>query len=253
MRIDERPTLARATQLDKLRLQDFLQDEYNNKYPKSSEELTRLLQNMGLATGEGFLNLAGVLLFAERPELIAPHAIVDAVRYCDNITYRESVTDTRMFAGPLRGVFDDALAFIMSYLHKVQAGRGVNAPGLPEIPKIVFEEILVNALVHRDYSVNAPIRLLIFDNRIEIISPGHLPDNLTLEAIKAGNPSIRNPTLASYAVRGVLPYHGLGSGINRALKSWPDIEFLDDREGCSFTVVVRRANVTGQSSWVNAP
>ncbi|MDR2573270.1 MAG: hypothetical protein LBC94_02805 [Desulfovibrio sp.] len=202
----------------------FLQDEYNKKYPKSSKERTRLLQNMNLATAEGFLNLAGVLLFAKRPELIAPHAVVNAVRYCGNTAYSESATDTRTFARPLCGIFDDALAFIMSYLHKVQAGRGVNAP----------------------------IRLLIFENRIEIISPGHLPDNLTLKTITAGNFSIRNPTLASYAAKGILPYRGLGSGINRALKSWPDIEFLSDCEGRLFTVVVRRANVTGRGDWVNA-
>lgn len=57
----------------------------------------------------------------------------------------------------------------------------MNAPGQPEISESVFEELLVNALVHRDYLVSAPIRLFIFDNRIEIISPGHLPNNLTVE------------------------------------------------------------------------
>jgi len=53
--------------------------------------------------------------------------------------------------------------------------------GYLKIPASVFEELLVNALVHRDYLINAPIRLFIFDNRIEIISPGHLPNNLTIE------------------------------------------------------------------------
>ena len=51
----------------------------------------------------------------------------------------------------------------------------MNAPGLPEIPPSVFEELLVNALIHRDYLVNATIRLFIFDDRIEIISPGICP------------------------------------------------------------------------------
>jgi ATP-dependent DNA helicase RecG len=91
----------------------------------------------------------------------------------------------------LRKVFDDTLAFVMRNLHKIQAGRGVNAPGLPEISEAVFEELLVNALVHRDYLVSASIRLFIFDNRIEIVSPDHLPNNLTVEKIKAGNSNIR--------------------------------------------------------------
>jgi len=123
---------------------------------------------------------------------------------------------------------------------KVQAGRGVNAPGLPEIPEAVFEELLVNALVHRDYLVSAPIRLFVFDNRIEIISPGHLPNNLTVEKIRAGNSNIRNPILVSYVAKGLLPYHGLGSGIKRALEKWPTIDFTDDHDGGLFTATVHR-------------
>ena len=99
---------------------------------------------------------------------------------------------------------------------------------------------LVNALVHRDYLISAPIRLFIFDNRIEIISPGHLPNNLTVEKILAGNSNIRNPILVSYIAKGLLPYKGIGSGIRRALDDWHKIEFIDDREGCLFTVIVQR-------------
>jgi predicted HTH transcriptional regulator len=144
---------------------------------------------------------------------------------------------------PLTKVFDGALAFVMRNLRKVQAGRGVNAPGTPEIPETVFEELLVNALVHRDYLVSASIRLFIFDNRIEIISPGHLPNNLTVEKIRAGSSNIRNPILVSYVAKGLLPYHGLGSGIKRALNDWSQIDFVDDHEGCLFTVTVHRTPV----------
>ncbi len=131
----------------------------------------------------------------------------------------------------------------MRNLHKVQAGRGVNAPGTPEIPPSVFEELLVNALIHRDYLVSATIRLFIFDDRIEIISPGHLPNNLTVERMRAGISNIRNPILVSYVAKGMLPYRGLGSGIKRALEDWPDITFTDDREGCLFTATVHRQSV----------
>ena len=140
----------------------------------------------------------------------------------------------------MRKIFEDSLAFIMRNLRKVQSGQGVNAPGLPEIPPSVFEELLVNALIHRDYLVNATIRLFIFDDRIEIISPGHLPNNLTVEKIRSGISNIRNPILVSYAAKGLLPYKGLGSGIKRALEDWPDISFTDDREGCMFIATVHR-------------
>lgn len=237
---DELPTKAGIDKLDKLRFRDFLRDVYKQDYPDNPDELKNLLRNMNLADDEGSLNLAGVLLFAERPEWIKPQFVIKAIRYPGNEIHASDYVDTEDFDGPMRKMFDDALAFVMRNLHKVQAGRGVNSPGLPEIPETVFEELLVNALIHRDYLVSAPIRLFIFDNRIEIISPGHLPNNLTVERIRSGISNIRNPILVSFIAKGLLPYHGLGSGIKRALDAWSDIEFADDREGCQFTVTVHR-------------
>lgn len=237
---DELPTKAGIDKLDKLRFRDFLRDVYKMEYPDDVAERTRLLQNLNLATDDGKLNLAGVLMFAEQPEWIVPQFVVKMIRYPGNRIHETDYIDTEDFSGPLPKVFDGALAFVMRNLHKVQAGRGVNAPGKPEIPESVFEELLVNALVHRDYLVSAPIRLFIFDNYIEIISPGHLPNNLTVEKILAGNSNIRNPILVSYVAKGLLPYHGLGSGIKRALNDWSQIDFTDDHEGTLFTVTVHR-------------
>ena len=237
---DELPTKAGIDKLDKLRFRDFLREVHKQDFPDSRKDLIRLLQNMNLATDDGHLNLAAVLMFVERPEWIKPQFVVKAIRYPGKTIHVSEYVDTEDFSGPLRKVFDDSLGFIMRNLHKVQAGRGVNAPGVPEIPETVFEELLVNALVHRDYLVSAPIRIFVFDNRIEIISPGHLPNNLTVEKIRRGNSIIRNPILVSYVAKGLLPYHGLGSGIKRALEEWPQIDFTDDREGCLFTATVSR-------------
>ncbi len=240
---DELPTKAGIDKLDKLRFRDFLRDVYKQDYPDDPAELTRLLQNMNLATDDGKLNLAGLLMFAEQPELIKPQFVLKAICYPGNRIHATDYTDTEDFAGPLPKIFKDAIAFVMRNLHKLQAGRGVNAPGQPEIPETVFEELLVNALVHRDYLVSAPVRLFIFDNRIEIISPGHLPDNLTVEKIRTGNSNIRNPILVSYVAKGLLPFHGLGSGIKRALAEWSAIDFADDRDGCLFTATIHRKSM----------
>jgi ATP-dependent DNA helicase RecG len=83
-------------------------------------------------------------------------------------------------------------------------------------------------------------RGFIFDDRIEIINPGHLPNNLTVDKIRAGNSNIRNPILIYYIAKGLLPYGGIGSGIRRALDDWSNIDFVDDREGCLFTVKIHR-------------
>ncbi len=64
-----------------------------------------------------------------------------------------------------------------------------------------------------------------------------------MEKIRSGNSNIRNPILVSYIAKGLLPYHGLGSGIKRALEKWPRIDFSDDHDGSLFTVTVYRKSV----------
>jgi ATP-dependent DNA helicase RecG len=103
------------------------------------------------------------------------------------------------------------------------------------------------------------------DNRVEIISPGNLPNHLTVEKIRAGNSVIRNPVLASFAAKGVLPYRGLGTGIRRGLADWPAVDLIDDRDACTFTAVVpleptpnapgtaASAPITGRNAPINAP
>ena len=237
---DELPVKAGVEAIDKLRFRDFLQDVYQQPYSDQVAEQLRLLQNLNLAADNDRLNLAGLLLFGEHPQRVKPQFIVKAVRYPGNDIHVSTYEDTEDCEGPFPKVFAESMAFILRNLHKVQAGRGVNALGKTEISPIVFEELLVNALVHRDYFISAPVRIFVFNNRIEIISPGHLPNNLTVEKIRAGNSNIRNPILASFVAKGVLPYRGLGSGIKRALAEWPDITFVDDRDGCLFVATVHR-------------
>jgi ATP-dependent DNA helicase RecG len=56
---------------------------------------------------------------------------------------------------------------------------------------------------------------------------------------------IRNPILVSYVAKGLLPYRGLGLGIQRALDAWQEIDFTDDRDGCLFIATVHRKAVKG--------
>ncbi len=86
----------------------------------------------------------------------------------------------------------------------------------------------------------ADVRRINIDDRLEIISPGSLPNHLTVEKILSGNTNIRNPIIASFVAKGILPYHGLGSGVMRAKEICPDIAFIDDKSGVQFKVVVPR-------------
>ncbi len=208
--------------------------------PEANAERTQLLENMNLASGNR-LNLAGLILFGNKPQIYKPEFIAKAVSFA-GIKITDSYLDSEDFGGTLSQSFQGALAFIMRNLRKIQKQKGVNTIGEPEIPQTVFEELLVNALIHRDYFITAPIRLFVFEDRIEIINPGYLPNHLTIEKIVTGNSIQRNPILASYAAKGLLPYRGLGTGVRRAIQDWPEIRFIDDRDGCTFTSIIFRKN-----------
>ena len=217
---------------------EFFKKEYGESIDQQDISLEKLLNNMNLAQGEQ-LNIAGALLFARSVQYRLPMFLIKAVVYPGDDIHESAYLDSRDIAGTLPNVFQGAMRFLLANIRQVQHDQSVNSIGEYEIPRIVFEELVANALIHRDYFISAPVRLFVFSDRIELISPGHLPNNLTIDNIKAGNSNIRNPILASFATK-LLPYRGLGNGIRRALKAYPDIEFEDDRDGNQFTVRIHR-------------
>ncbi len=102
-----------------------------------------------------------------------------------------------------------------------------------------MEEVVQNALVHRDLLRSAPIRIFIFDNRVEIISPGALAGGLTIEDICNGKTFQRNPFMAVFATN-ALRYRGIGSGVVRILQENKDVRFENDDSGKEFKVIIRR-------------
>ncbi len=224
--------------LDTEYFKKFFEKSFGEAYDNQDISLPTILENMNLMK-DGILNVSGALLFASNPNLRLPVFIVKAVSYPGTEIHEEHYIDSQDITGKIADIFHKSMSFILGNIKHIQEEQDVNAPGVPEIPRTVLEELIVNALIHRDYFVSAPIRIFVFQERIEIISPGHLPNNLTVENIKRGNSNIRNPILTSYATK-LLPYRGLGSGIIRALKAYPDIEFQNDKEGNQFKAIIKR-------------
>lgn len=219
---------------------NFFERNFGELLEQQELALPELLHNMNLMK-DSYLNIAGALLFAKNPSFKLPAFIVKAIAFPGNEIHETDYRDSRDISGKLSDIFQQSMSFVLANIHHIQADQDVNAPGRPEIPKIALEELIANALIHRDYFVTAPVRIFIFDNRVEIISPGHLPNNLTIENITSGNSNIRNPILASFATK-IVPYRGLGSGIIRALKAYPHIQFEDDRDGNLFKVTIQRTD-----------
>jgi ATP-dependent DNA helicase RecG len=227
-----------ASDLDKDYFKRFFLKQYGESLDDQEIPLPKLLENMDLMK-DGVLNIAGALFFAGNQEYRLPLFCVKGAAYPGNDIHVSEYRDSDEIHGKLEDVFNRSVSFISRNLRRVQRGKSVNSIGDLEIPKIALEELMANALVHRDYFISAPIRVFIFDNRVEIISPGHLPNNLTIENIKKGISMIRNPIIASLAAK-LLPYRGLGNGIRRALKEYPHIEFIDNREGNEFKAILKR-------------
>ena len=236
---DETPVAGLgAGDVDMSYFEAFFEQQFGEPLAGHSQPLPQLLTNMNLMN-QGQLNVAGSLLFAKTPHYALPAFIVKAVAFVGNQIEDERYVDSRDITGKLADVFQQALGFIIANTRAGQGDQGFNSQGQAEIPRIVWEELVANALIHRDYFISAPVRVLVFADRVEIISPGHLPNNLTIENIKAGNSNMRNPILASFAAK-LLPYRGLGSGLLRALRAWPHIELIDDRAGNLFKAIVAR-------------
>ena len=113
-------------------------------------------------------------------------------------------------------------------------------------------EFTVNSLVHRSLNMKAPVRIFIFDNRVEIHSPGALPYGLTIDDIKAGTSMPRNMFLFNNAIY-LLPYTGVGSGITRALDEDINVTFMNNDKAQEFVITVWREEsnqVEGESNQV---
>ena len=104
---------------------------------------------------------------------------------------------------------------------------------------MVLEELLQNSLVHFDLLHHAAIRLLIFNDRIEIINPGSLYGGLKIDDIKLGVSRQRNPLMAGFAARTMI-YRGLGSGIKRVVRENARIDFDNEESANQFKVTVWR-------------
>lgn len=241
---DEVPTRAGIKALNMEFFTDFFEKNYEEVFPESESERLRLLENMNLAQGEN-LNLAGLLLFGKYPQKYKPECMIKAIHF-RGIDIEDQYIDSEDFEGSFPSIFRDAMAFIMRGLWKIQGDKSVNTVGDPEIPRIVLEELLVNALIHRDYFIKSTIKIFVFYDRIEIISPGCLPNHLTVQKIRMGSSVLRNPILVSFVAKGLLPYRGIGTGVKRALRDWPHIKFIDDREGLLFKAIIGRVSIPGR-------
>lgn len=236
---DEQPVpYTGVRDVDNKLVESYLIKEIGQTIEETTFPYDRLLKNLNILRDDR-LTLAGLLYFSINPQQYRPIFCLKAVAFFGNDISGSDYRDSKDLTGTIPVLFEKGLSFFKSNLLQKQNEQGFNSVGQLEISITALEELLQNALVHRDYTKNAPIRLLIFDDRIEIISPGKLPNSLTIENIQFGNAVVRNNIIASLCAK-TMPYRGLGSGIRRAMTAEPGLVLINDVEGDQFIVKIPR-------------
>lgn len=201
-----------------------------------------LMRNLRFIRPDGTLTVAAVLLFGKYTQRWLPAYTAKCICYAGDTVggtiFRDKVNDSDM-EGCLTHQFDTIMNFLTRNLRTIQIEQEFNSLGELEIPRIALVEFVVNALVHRSLNWNTPIRIFIFDNRIEIHSPGSLPNGLTVDDITKGTSMPRNLFLFTNA-NYLLPYTGAGSGIVRALEENLDVAFENDEKTHDFLITIQR-------------
>jgi len=239
---------ATVGDLDLRRLQDYFSRIRHQVAPPIEDEVAwrTLLTNAEIMTEDG-VTVAGMLLFGRTPNRFLPQAGIDAAAF-QGVEKDYAARERTKIRGPMtalldvnaeiveNGVVEQALEFIGRNTTSAAAIVGGQRVDRPTYPKEVVREAIVNALIHRDYLLSgSDIELAIYSNRLEIISPGRLPNGITPDRMRTGCRAARNELLKE-VMRDYryLEHMGMGvpfkiiSGMKRHNNTAP--ELVEDQE-----------------------
>ena len=253
VRAELRPVSGAAlANLDRRRLRNYFGDIRQQEVPEEGdddEEETwqSLLINTEVMTEEG-VTVSGMLLFGATPNRFLAHSGIDAVAY-PGTEQDYDAQERAALRGPMtpllnqdgdfveNGLVEQALDFVQrntGMIVEVQGGRRLERP---VYPRDALREGIVNALIHRDYLLTSTdIELAIYSDRLEIVSPGRLPNGITPERMRFGTRSARNQLLKD-VMRDYRYLEHMGMGIPRKIVrgmrehngTEPDLVELDER------------------------
>jgi ATP-dependent DNA helicase RecG len=219
----------------------FLLDVVPTAEPRSWLEKQRVLV-------AGRPNVAGLLLYSDNPQAILPkRSAIKVLRYRTKLVAERDFlsADPETIEGPLYDLIYDAVDRIKAIIEGIEKS---GPHGLERIsyPEEALHELLTNAVLHRDYSVPADVQVRVFDNRVEIESPGRLPGHVTVENI-ARTQFARNPKIVRLINKFKNPPNkDVGEGINTALEAMQKLRlkkpFFEERDG-SVIVTLRHESL----------
>lgn len=191
---DEMPIYATNSDIiDQKTLSDFLKQR---KKSVVSHDVIVFMKHYKLVLEEHhrcYATIAGILLFSKEPQRYLSEAFV----ICSHFQGKEGrhVLATKDCMGTLFQQVNDCLAFLSERLYHQFEIKAAKREEMLEIPEEALREIVINALVHRNYDIPGPCKIAIYDDRVEIFSPGNFPGPLQHDKLEMGLTYIRNPVI----------------------------------------------------------
>lgn len=229
LRAELRPVSgATLVDFDRRRLRDYFQRVRQQEAPDDDEAWIKLLINTEIMTDEG-VTVGGMLLFGQARNRFLPHAGIDAAAYPGTVkdyatreraSLRGPITPLMGIGGEIveNGLVEQAIEFVRRNTPVTATlENGTQRIERPTYPPEVLREAIVNALIHRDYLLTSTnIELAIYNDRLEIISPGRLPNGITPDRMRTGCRAARNQMLKD-TMRDYRYLEHMGMGIPRKI------------------------------------
>lgn len=183
--------------LNQMKLDRYF-SQYNIEF-SAEQNKEQLLNNAEIMTDEGCPTVAGLLMFGINPQKFLHFASISFVHYAGS-----EITDELMDKQVVEGTLDLQVDQMLTVLrHNIKAPSRIKGAKTTDLdfqyPEKVYRELLVNAVVHRNYAISGSrIRIQMFSDRIEFISPGRLPNTVTIAKLKIGVSYAVNPVILKF-------------------------------------------------------
>ncbi|MCK4869859.1 MAG: putative DNA binding domain-containing protein [Gammaproteobacteria bacterium] len=198
--------------LSKSLLKHFYKTQANTKRLLSDRLITQATANKE----KYFPTVAGVILFGNNPEQFVPESSILCTQFSGKSG--RDIIQTKEITGNLEKQAENCFELINSWLPKKHQLQGIKLKETSPIPKEALRETIINALIHRKYSIPGAVKVALYDDRLEIFSPGCFPGLVNIANLGDGTTYLRNPIIARVAHKIGL-VEKLGSGIRLVFDS----------------------------------
>ncbi|WP_426805135.1 ATP-binding protein [Stenotrophomonas sp. SrG] len=244
-----------ATSFEDFSVEDAIAEDIVDGYPIRTflEEYSPSTDPLDLSLNKGLVDkktfkpkVAGLLLFSENPTGVVPRKCsVRIARYAtkEDDPDREHLAFVESIEGPLYTLIHLTVARVTEIMSGIKVWTTDGAKSM-EYPPETLWEVVVNALIHRDYSVSDDVQIKIFDNRIEVISPGRLPAFVTTENILDSRYARNAKIVGILSKYRDAPNKDIGEGLNTAFQKMKDWRLRSPQileEGNSVRVILPHA------------